>query len=512
MIGEGSEGQANVSPVRRALTKALLVLGTLLLVAVALGLAYVMGQRIAADEWPILVTATGIGTYIAVALVSPRHAFFLWLATAPFARFVYLNVELGRGIPNLTLTRIMTGVLAVLILAQAATGHRKLARLTWADLFLILFAFGGVISVPASVNPLKGTITSFFDLVLVPIAVYFLARNLIATRRDLKSVMIVLMIVGSYLSFLATREQLTGDVWFYPENRSITYTRSIRRVVGLLGNPAFIAIIIDMALPWTWYLFFNGKQRRPLYLAAIGLMMAGVFFCMNRSAWAGMLIAYVAMAMFMKRFRRVFLIMLVVAAIVGSIYWAFIVSSAAVQERLTAGAPVEYRLETWDIALKIVKDHPLLGIGYDSFFHYYKRYANWNVYLRAVPTPHNTYLWIMLMGGVVALVPFLAFLLAVALSALTLYFGSTKAGGDSDCAELTAAFLASMAAIWASAFVMDVLSGYYNTMITFLIIGAFWGVMERERQHAVRSMPRRRRFSLARLLLANERREDGLWL
>ena len=397
--------------------------------------------------------------------------------------FVYLNIELGRGIPNLTLNRIMTGLLVVLILAQFAVRRRKLERFSLVDISLLAFCAASAISVPDAVVGLKSAAQSFFDLLVMPIAIYFLARNLITSRQDFRAVIYTLTVVGLYLAFLATREQLTGEVWFYPEDRSLYYTRSFRRVVGLLGNPAYIAVSIGMGVPWAWYLFLTARRRRLFYLFVVGSMMAGIYFCMNRSGWVGLLVALIVMALFVKRFRRIFVLMVIVGAIVLGVYWVLISGSAAVRERLTAQGPIEYRRQAWEVAWRMIKGNLIFGIGYENYSHYYRRYSYWDIYLRAVPSPHNTYLWVIVMGGLVAFVPFILFLGAMGLSALGFY-ANAKRENNSPNADLAGTFLASMSAILVPALVMDILTGYYNTMLMFLIMGAFFGAMSGEHQKA----------------------------
>lgn len=477
-----ARGQPHIAPYIPILHKALAVLGTLLLAVVAVALGLFIGRQTYAEEWPMLVTLSGLTVYLLVALMNARHALILWIITAPFARFAYLNVELGRGIPNLTLNRIMTGVLLILVLAQLATQRRRAVRLNTLDISLLLYGLAALLSVPSSVIKFQSAIQSFFDLIVIPIAVYFLARALISDRQGMRAVLYALMVIGVYMALLATREQLTGDVWFYPEDRSVQYTRTIRRVVGLLGNPAYLATCINLSLPWAWYLFLKGGRWRLALLPPIGIMMAGVYFCMNRSAWAGLVLALIVLALLIKRFRRIFAFMVLVGAVVAAVYWAVIVSSATVRERLQAWGPIEYRADTWDVALRMIRDNLAFGIGYENFQFYYHRYDYWDVYLRALPTPHNTYLWVILMGGLVAFIPFVVFLGAMAVSALSVYLrarGREEAYPDAD---LAAAFLASMAAFWAPALAMDVLTGYYNTMLMFLIAGAFFGVVEGEQR------------------------------
>ena len=485
MIEEQPDAQSDASPMHRLVHKILVVISLFFLVGVAITLGALLGRRIGRDEWPMLVSAAGLSTYIVIALIDARHAFLFWIATAPFARFVYLNVELGRGIPNLTLNRIMTGVLVVLLLAQLATGRRKLARFVVADGLLVGYCAASALSIPHAVMGLRGAAQSFFDVICVPVGVYFLARNLISNHRHLRAMMYTLVVIGVYLALLATREQVTGTVWFYPEGRSVYYTPSIRRVVGLLGNPGYIAMCIGMAVPWSWYLFQTSHRHRLLHLLALGIMLVGIFFCMNRSGWVALLVCLVVMALFVKRFRGVFVLVLLVAAVVVVTYWTWITASPAVRERLQARAPIEYRRETWEIALRMIRDHPTFGVGYDNFRHYYRRYAIWDIYLIATPTPHNTFLWVILMGGVVAFVPFVAFLVAVVSYALRWYARSRHQREELPEADLAGTFLASMSAFLAPALVMDVLEGLYTAMLTFLIMGAFLGAMSGEARRLV---------------------------
>ena len=463
------------------LAKIAIITGTFALVAVAIALGWVLGSEIAQDEWSLLVTASGLVTYTIVAFIDARVGFLLWVVTAPFSRFVHLDLDLGRGIPNITLSRVMTGVLLVLLLAQLATRRRKLAHITWADGLALAFVGAMALSIPNSLAGPQRAIQTFYDYIVTPLAVYFLARNFITNYRELRFFMHAMIIVGVYMGVMATHEQLTGDVWFYVEDRSLYYTASLRRVVGLLGNPAFVAICSAMGVPWAWHLFLSAKRRRPLYLLLLLTMVAGVFFCMNRSAWIGLALSFVTMAIFVKRFRGVFLLLLALGIILTGVYWALIMASPVVRERLQAQGPIDYRREAWRVSIAMIRDHPVFGVGYENYRFFYQRYGHWDTYLRNLPSPHNTYLWVWVTAGVVAFVPFMLFLAALCLSALGVYFRA-RDDDDSSDAELAGVFLASLVGVLAPAFVMDILAGNYNTMLMFMVMGAYSGYVTGKRQ------------------------------
>jgi O-antigen ligase len=493
---------ANISHARPAdhqrpawLNIIIVVVSTLCLAVFAIGVGWLLGQQIAHDKWSLLITITGMATYMVIAYIDMRVGFLTWIVTAPFSRFVYLDLDLGRGIPNITLSRVMTGVLLVLLLAQLATHRRKVMRLCWADGLALAFLGALALSVPDSLSGIERAAQTFFDYILTPVAVYFIARNLITNERELKMVMAALIIVGCYMGIMATREQLTGKVWFYVEDRSVYYTASLRRVVGLLGNPAFIAVCCAMGVPWAWYLILYSKRSRLLVLAAMVVMVSGVFFCMNRSAWVGLGLSLVTMALFVRRFRGVFLLILAVGAILAGVYWALIIASPVIRERLQAQGPIDYRVEAWRIAVEMIRDYPVFGVGYENYRFYYPRYGTWDIYLRNLPSPHNTYLWVWVTAGIVAFVPFMLLLLALALMALGAIVRS-RDEPDSANAALAGTFLACMTAVLAPAFVMDVLAGNYNSLLLFLVMGSYVGYVTGQR-----AVKRRRTGGLRALLL-----------
>ncbi len=183
------------------------------------------------------------------------------------------------------------------------------------------------------------------------------------------------------------------------------------------------------------------------------------------------------------------MILLVIAVIVAAVYWAVIISSTVVQSRLKAQGPIEYRVETWAVAGRMLRGNLIFGVGYENFGAMFKRYGYWDTNAPVVPYPHNTYLWVLLMGGMAALLPFLGFLLAAAWSALrtatlkppeTVALFPVAPTLASSGAEMSGVFLASMAAVFGPALVGDVFYCYYMMMIVFSIMGALMAVITRK--------------------------------
>jgi hypothetical protein len=172
-------------------------------------------------------------------------------------------------------------------------------------------------------------------------------------------------------------------------------------------------------------------------------------------------------------------------AVVGVVYGAIILTSSVVQERLTAQGPLDYRGGNVGCRFSDDPRSPLVRRrGMTTFLLFYKRYAHWDVYLRGrADAPQHVFVGDADgRGGGAGSIP--------GVPGGNDIFRPERCGarpgqqGDTWLADITGVFLASMAAVLAPAFVMDILSGYYNTMVMFLVIGGYFGMVAGERRRA----------------------------
>jgi O-antigen ligase len=451
----------------------------LLLLGVALGLSAIIATTLTSPDWTVIITAVGIGFYVTAVLMNPLLGFLLWIATAPFARFLYLNISLGRGIPDLSLDRISAGFILVLLMAQLAIRKRNLARLTRVDLVMVLFVIGSLISLPLAIAGPTATIQAYFDAQLVPLIVYFLAKNLVSNKRTSRAFLVTIALMGAYLSALVIHEQLTGVILFYPAGRTIRYTAHLRRVVGLLGNPAFFAILLAMVLPFMLHGLVQAKRRssKAIYAILSAANLYAVYLCYNRAGWLAALLAMVYMAFFYKKFRRLFIPLLVLAGVVVAIMWPQISNSYVITERLTAEAPLDYRFNAIDIAMEMVSSNLVFGRGYGNFGFLYAKYATDWTQTRVLPAPHNTYVNIFVSSGLAGIVPFIGTFAAIALQGLALWRkGRYRQGIDR---PLLVCLNAAVIVYASTIFFSDIVAIPYVTSVFYFIVGSILGYQER---------------------------------
>ena len=318
----------------------------LLIGATALGLGLAIGFVLSGGSatWPI--TIIGLSVYLIIIARDPLTGMLLWIVTATFSRFVYLDF-VARGVPDLSLTRVCAGFLLIVVMSQIATKRRRMFRPILLDGAVLAMAIGIASSIPAAQDGLKTAVTAYFDSYAIPVIAYFLARLLVRSRADAEKVCTAFIILGVILTTVAAQEQLTGVVLFNYSERSWNYTKEIHRLAGLLGNPAFFGTLIAMSSGFIVYrfVFATTPRRRLLYGLLIPYVVVGAYFTFNRAGWGAMALDLLVAAIFLPGFRRLFLAGALVAALGLAFSWTTVMQSSVVTERLSSRGPVDYRIE-----------------------------------------------------------------------------------------------------------------------------------------------------------------------
>ncbi|MEA3336541.1 MAG: O-antigen ligase family protein [Chloroflexota bacterium] len=441
----------------------------------------------------LLLPVMGAAVLAMVGLFSPLAALLLWLLLAPYSSHIPLDISLGAGIPDLSLTRFMAGFLLLLVLAQAARGRLKLRPLTWADLAYGVFLFALGLGAFQSQLGTTFAIQSILDAYLVPFLALYLARQIVRDLGNLRWYTVALTIVGVSFAFLIIREQITGEVLLHTKE-SAAYSRSFRKIVSLMGNAAPMGVSTALTLPLAlvalvqaWYARELPPRRR--YLAVIllalatGIIALAVYMTYNRASWLGMALTVLALLLLRPRSRRVLLPVLLVAAIGGLVFWQAVASSAAVNERLLEDASLGYRATAANIAFEIARSDPIFGVGYFNFGPIAKASYGWDPLgqFGVFPPAHNTFLFLLVSGGLFALLAYLAWMALVAWGGIGRYALTARidrpevAMGKRDALAAGAAvyltyFLASATFDNAEAIIMN--------LIFYMTLGAIWGATE----------------------------------
>ena len=165
---------------------------------------------------------------------------------------------------------------------------------------------------------------------------------------------------------------------------------------------------------------------------ALAFIVVGVYMTYNRASWLGVAITLLVMATLRPWQRRLLLPALLVLAIVALVFWQSVVSSPAVSERLLEGQSLGYRSTVARLALDMVRDDPLFGLGYYNFGPIAKQRYGWDPapLFGIYPPAHNSLMFILVSGGLLALLPYVAWFGMVAWQGARRYPGCRWPGGD----------------------------------------------------------------------------------
>ncbi len=254
-------------------------------------------------------------------------------------------------------------------------------------------------------------------------------------ERDLGLILVCLMAGFAVLTSETVINQALGTSFNFSaagrgESARLTEligTTEVLRSGGSLGSPNALASYVALLLPLPLAMLFASIKPRfkfaSLVLAALGF--ATLYLTMSRGAWLGMALAVAFMLIVAAR-RRWVSPLAAATALAGAglaVVVANLVAGNALWLRLTASQPenVTSRYEFARIAFRIIEARPILGVGINNFTESMSSYdvTGLSQRLSVLMPVHNLYLLIAAETGMLGLIAFMVFLLAVAYESLT---------------------------------------------------------------------------------------------
>jgi O-antigen ligase len=283
---------------------------------------------------------------------------------------------------------------------------RDFPYITW---LLVLFAVWASITLVWATSTSSGVtaITRYIpNMMLLPIACTALRG-----RRELRMV-IVAIVAGA---IIAAAFGLVA-----PPNPELAEDRA----TGTIGDPNELAAALLVGLTLgVGLLLARGAPAwmRLLGAFAVPLCAAGIFLSLSRGGLIALGAVLLAGTLLAGRWRLALTAILVVVAVGGVVYFTQLAPLPA-RERITASNGGSGRDDLWKVGLRMVKAHPIEGVGVGNFQVVSKNYvlqpgsiARTDLIFAAEPKiAHNTYLQILSETGI----PGLALVLAIFLSSL----------------------------------------------------------------------------------------------
>ncbi len=351
-------------------------------------------------QHPALITL-GLGIFMAGAARDLPAALWWVLWLSPFYRF-----PKQFGGPEFVVSEI-------LLLAAAATwAGQQLWRLATRRLTL-----GGLLrdvwaaAVPAGPVVFWGIATlslawaeyphvalrEYRRVIVEPLVFYFLAVQTVRPKELPGWVSGGFIVAGAIVSFYT--------LYHYHFVGVTEATGGVRRALAIYHSPNALALYLGKLIPPAVLLAvgWGGRGRLAAGLTALAGLWA-LWLTYSRGAWLGLAAALAAGFGLLTRRRRLTaaLILLGVPVIIG------LLGLLLAPGRFGADETALRRLYIWEAALRMIRDHPITGVGLDNFLYVYRgRYMPPEAWQEPdISHPHNIVLdfWVRLgIGGVFAL-------------------------------------------------------------------------------------------------------------
>lgn len=259
-------------------------------------------------------------------------------------------------------------------------------------------------------------------LAVVQLIIYFIffaaALSFINIQNRLRKVVVFIIIFGALMAFFGILQRLAGVEGIYgmrPTPSAIPFASFV--------NQHHFAAFMEMTIGLTLGLIFGkatDKDKRFLLIIAAVLMGIAIVMTSSRGGMLSLfgVLAFVITANLLKKqkddnksstenrqnFRRNFTIIAGGLALILGLFGAVLLLGGdasllrgvglANEQDFTSG-----RTYFWAVALKIILNHPILGVGLDAFGTAFTRFDTWNGTFR-IEQAHNDYLQILADAGI----------------------------------------------------------------------------------------------------------------
>ena len=245
----------------------------------------------------------------------------------------------------------ITGV-HLMLLTTSAIG---IISALWADTFMTSEGFFGLLD----------------KLGIVPFVLFALAPLLYRTKEERRRLLIVMAVVGAYLSITAFLEYLDQTQLLFP---SFIGDPDVGIHFGRARGPFLESVAMGLGLLMVSVLMYIARTafrtrlgRQAATVIGVACMLATIV-TLTRAVWLAALVAVVVLLALDPRARRYSVFVVPVGILAIFMVFTFVPQlNTSVSERAAEQEPLWDRLNTNDAAIAMVKDKPWTGIGWGTF-------------------------------------------------------------------------------------------------------------------------------------------------
>lgn len=266
-------------------------------------------------------------------------------------------------------------------------------------LFLIIILISSVYAYFPQVSYAK------LDNYYLWVIIYFLIINIVNTRKRFFIFLCVFLVASFKLSLSL------AITW---AKRGFSFTDW-----GLSGPPGFfqnsgelaIQMLVFWPIAWAFAHSVKPYASKRWYWLLMLMPITAIMVILGASSRGGQLALVVQLVV--MNYRTIFKPKIFISCgIVFALLWSFLPDQQKERfERMGEDGTSQQRILYWENGIEMIKVHPVLGVGYFNFRHYFERYYSEDVILRRAQLPHNIFIQVGTDTGITGLSIFLILIL-----------------------------------------------------------------------------------------------------
>ena len=358
----------------------------------------------------------GLALSLVVALICPPMALLAGIVTLPLHWQTRSVGPLAFSSTELMLLAAGLGTFPSWLAALRNRPSGFPLQLSAFDWPIALLLSSGLLSLLVT-EYLRLSLRELRTLLLEPIMAYYLLLAWFPGRAVVRPLAVL---------FVSTVVTAVAGLAGLPLGVGTTEAEGVRRLQGTYPSANHLGLFLGRGLPWLIAFAWLGERcwRRPAVVGSVAVG-AALFATFSLGAWLGSAAALLTMVSTARRPRLLALAGVVLA--VGGLAGLAFFPIERVWSHLEPGRGTTFfRLQLWQSAVAMLRDHPILGVGLDNFLYLYQQdYILPGALAEAnLSHPHNLVLHFWLQLGLAGLAAAL-WLLAKAFSlAHRLFFAS----------------------------------------------------------------------------------------
>lgn len=379
----------------------------------------------------LIGAATGVVMYISpiLGMLVPFAAFGMLLVLEYPITGVYAAVFVAPLIPfsSMPLAGICIWTLLSLVIKSISDKTFKWKREGTGVALVMLLAVLFVTSVFSFTRMASLVVWAMY---FVFISFYFVVINTIKTKTQLYGLLRLFVISGTIVALYGVMQYVFGwtttNAWIDEE----MFEEETMRVYSTLANPNVLGEYLLLVLPVSIVFFLKDKAKslsKWMYLATTGVIFLCLILTQSRGCWLGFMVSVVLFITFYEGRWWAFVPLALCAV-------PFVLPQTVLERLLSIGdmgdSSTSYRVFIWMGAMGIVRNYFMggIGMGEAAFSEVYPLFS-YNAII--APHAHNTYLQLLVEGGIPALGMFIAVLVVFFKGAHSGYRLQNKKSTDS---------------------------------------------------------------------------------